>query len=266
MVIAHHALPSADSWKTTGARTPADALGATKRMSTLDGTAIQSGDHECPECGDAFDTKRGVSVHYSQIHGGSIAKSTYTCDRCGDEYEQYDCLAKQHSDRTFCSRGCKEEWQADWQRGENNPFWKGGKSCQLVTCTWCGGEIERPGWYLDKYERSFCDQGCKGEWVSENRHGEDHWLYDGGVAEYGPGWTDRKKERVRERDNYECQGCEMSQADHEVRYDRRLEVHHIVPAKQFDGDEAANKIENLVTTCVPCHRRAERYAPLNPFH
>jgi DEAD/DEAH box helicase domain-containing protein len=68
--------------------------------------------------------------------------------------------------------------------------------------------------------------------------------------DYGPAWN-TLRERVRARDHYRCQGCgasENGQPHH---------VHHKVPFRAFPTREQANQLDNLVTLCPNCHRRAE---------
>jgi DEAD/DEAH box helicase domain-containing protein len=67
---------------------------------------------------------------------------------------------------------------------------------------------------------------------------------------YGPSW-DRTRLIVRQRDNFRCRVCgrpEMGVAHH---------VHHIIPFKNFPSYLEANRIENLITLCPSCHKRAE---------
>lgn len=71
---------------------------------------------------------------------------------------------------------------------------------------------------------------------------------------YGPGW-DIIRERVQDRDGV-CQHCGHDGSD------TRLEVHHIVPLREFrEKDDAtledANRKANLILLCKRCHGRAE---------
>jgi DEAD/DEAH box helicase domain-containing protein len=74
--------------------------------------------------------------------------------------------------------------------------------------------------------------------------------------QYGPGWT-QLKDSVRLRDGYRCQVCGLPEDD------RQHDVHHKVPFRTFktrDGTpdpSQANRLDNLVTLCHACHRRAE---------
>ncbi|MCA9949351.1 MAG: DEAD/DEAH box helicase [Anaerolineales bacterium] len=72
--------------------------------------------------------------------------------------------------------------------------------------------------------------------------------------DYGPNWQ-TQRQRVLERDGQRCRTCGA---------EGLLHVHHIRPFREYNyirGQNenylAANKIENLVTLCPGCHRRAE---------
>jgi len=119
--------------------------------------------------------------------------------------------------------------------------------------------------------------GCANStvWVWLNRHsieigtgwsiyGEDHWAFKHGERSYGVGWGVEKKKAVRERDNKRCRVCGMAQKEHLSEYGRRLSVHHIIPARDFDGEGSeCNKMSNLVTLCMGCHHEWEGI-PLTP--
>ena len=57
------------------------------------------------------------------------------------------------------------------------------------------------------------------------------------------------KQRIIKRDNYECQNedCRMTQEEHENKYGRNLEIHHI------DHNIKNCKEENLITACKQCN-------------
>ena len=68
---------------------------------------------------------------------------------------------------------------------------------------------------------------------------------------YGPGWA-QVRDRVRARDKYTCQVCGA------VETNRQHDVHHKVPFRAFPSFMEANRLENLVTLCPSCHRKAEQ--------
>jgi 5-methylcytosine-specific restriction endonuclease McrA len=73
----------------------------------------------------------------------------------------------------------------------------------------------------------------------------------GGSHAYGPNWVS-KRSQTRRRDAYTCQDCGLRETN------RAHDVHHLVPLRSFDGDyETANRLDNLVTLCHPCHMARE---------
>jgi DEAD/DEAH box helicase domain-containing protein len=75
-------------------------------------------------------------------------------------------------------------------------------------------------------------------------------LWTNAPNDYGPDW-DALRTRVRARDRYRCQGCgapENGKPHH---------VHHKIPFRAFPTRAQANQLDNLVTLCPNCHRRAE---------
>lgn len=175
-------------------------------------------------------------------------KETSVCETCGDDYER-------RSDRIgkFCSRECCDRW---WKNnapsGPDHPRWKSGP-VELI-CEYCGEgyTVKRA-----REEKSrFCSYNCLSLWRSENKSGEDSHHWKGGAEkDYGPLWN-RIREEVRERDG-ECVSCGMGLDCHQDEYGRKMDVHHIVPIKEFDRFEKANDMENLVSLCRECHAKVE---------
>jgi DEAD/DEAH box helicase domain-containing protein len=69
--------------------------------------------------------------------------------------------------------------------------------------------------------------------------------------DYGPDWP-KIRERVRARDGFRCALCGAPETE------RQHDVHHKIPFRQFSSAEQANRLENLITLCPSCHRRAEQ--------
>jgi len=75
--------------------------------------------------------------------------------------------------------------------------------------------------------------------------------------DYGPNWP-QQRQLVLERDNHRCRTCGASAEEF------LLHVHHIRPFREYgyipgrnENYRQANQIDNLVTLCPSCHRRAE---------
>ena len=76
------------------------------------------------------------------------------------------------------------------------------------------------------------------------------WSND--ANEYGPDWPRVRAAAIR-RDAGACVVCGSKAANGVA-----LHVHHRVPFRSFARAAEANRIDNLVTLCPSCHRRAER--------
>ena len=255
--------------------------------------------HECPDCGDFFETKRALSLHHGQVHDGSIAGVPIVCAHCGVEKRKPACQVNEGGrsfcsnecriawmqergrvetecsvcstplsrsryrvetyEHQFCSEDCKAEWHSQ-RTGADHPVYK---DRETYECNWCGDTVEKRPSY-PTLENHYCNQKCYTQWISENQTGPDHPNWEGGQFPYGEGWNNAKKERVRERDGRVCQGCGMSEAAHRSEHDCKLHVHHIRKARTVNEAEERNAMDNLVALCISCHKIAEQVAPLYP--
>lgn len=87
--------------------------------------------------------------------------------------------------------------------------------------------------------------------------GEENSNWRGGYEPYyGRNWHEQRR-AARRRDGYECVACRMTESDHVSKYGWGLEVHHIVPVREFEVPEDANTLDNLITLCRPHHRKYE---------
>ena len=128
--------------------------------------------------------------------------------------------------------------------------------------------VERGRTQADIADECGCVQGTVSRWLHRHdietrgcgysRVGENHPQWNGGRFPYGPGWNERKRQRVRERDGYECVRCGATQEEHKARYGERLHVHHLTKAREIDDAEERNSISNLVALCRDCHADWER--------
>ncbi|EMA14567.1 MULTISPECIES: HNH endonuclease [Haloarcula] len=251
--------------------------------------------HDCPSCNRTFDSKRGLGVHHSSTHGERLPNRE--CDRCSDtfhsEYEKRYCSGEcrdaavsfsgadnpNYSDakeETSCDNcgttfeyypsekeGCycpdcveDAEWRHTRQiSGADNPNWSGGKL--KLDCSICDSPVER---YPSDVtgEVVLCSRDCHAAWLSEAFTGDGHpnWR-GGGVGDYGPGWR-AVREQALARDDHACVLCGTN-ADE---LGRNPDVHHIVPVRLFAALRAlavrdAHTLDNVVSLCPSCHRRAE---------
>lgn len=75
-------------------------------------------------------------------------------------------------------------------------------------------------------------------------------LWSDGDKYYGPDWN-ALRQIVRQRDRFTCQMCGALEVD------RSHHVHHKIPLRSFTSLEQANALDNLITLCPICHRKAE---------
>jgi DEAD/DEAH box helicase domain-containing protein len=75
--------------------------------------------------------------------------------------------------------------------------------------------------------------------------------------DYGPNW-DEQREAARQRDGHRCRQCGAAEPG------RQHDVHHVRPFREFgyvrgqnENYRQANALDNLITLCRACHRRAE---------
>lgn len=250
---------------------------------------------ECPACRREFETRRGLGVHHSRVHGERLpnrtcancgeafyedyakkycseacrrrgvsfegeanpnyrgGKDTAECEICGASFEYY---SSEKAGR-FCPECVENE---PWQRpptirGAEHPRWSGGKVQR--ECVICGDTVERyPSGFVS--EVVLCSEPCRRTWLSGAFTGEGHPNWKGGGNEaYGSGWGELREEAL-ERDGRSCVACGKTREE----IGRNPDVHHIVPVRWFAESnehtrEEAHRLENVVSLCVKCHRKAD---------
>jgi len=252
-------------------------------------------DHDCPTCGRVFDSRRGLGVHHSRVHDERLPNRE--CDRCGEEFyaesaraycsddchdaavsyegnanpnfsdatERANCEVcdaafeyyPSEKDGVYCP-DCVEHaaWRDPPQvSGDAHHSWSGGKVS--ISCDVCEVRVDRYPSQIQS-EVILCSRDCHAEWLSEAFTGDGHpnWR-GGGVGEYGPGWR-AVREQALKRDDHACVLC-GTDADE---LGRNPDVHHIVPVRLFAAMPAlavrdAHTLDNVVSLCPGCHRRAE---------
>jgi hypothetical protein len=151
---------------------------------------------------------------------------------------KYDLKKLKHH---FCDRECFSLWLKTHSMGENNPSWKGGHP----KCKLCGKTIS--------YYRDLC-WNCRNIVLSFLRLKERNPAWEGGKSQgdYPFEFNDTLKEKIRKRDNYECQNCGMTEEEHLIVHGQVLHIHHI------DYNKENCKEDNLITLCGGCNVRANK--------
>jgi 5-methylcytosine-specific restriction endonuclease McrA/AraC-like DNA-binding protein len=103
-----------------------------------------------------------------------------SCTWCGESHEV---LESQIQDQTnwFCSRECKNSWQAENVTGEDHHQY----DRVTVTCDYCGETKDRKPAVAENRNLHFCDRSCYGNWCSEQRVEEANPRWSGGGIEKG---------------------------------------------------------------------------------
>lgn len=193
----------------------------------------------CPVCNKLFkpdrDSRSKTNTCSRECRGILRRKKVKVlCRNCGKSFDR--CPSKIKSEDTFCSQQCKQT------------FWRGDNHASYVSlecvCATCGKHFVR-NYSKIKSKDTFCSRQCSS--LSQ---------VIPGTSEYrGPNWKEQRR-KARKRDDYTCQGCGI----HQKQYGKALDVHHIVPFRDFGVDNylQANHLENLVSLCKTCHMLTER--------
>ena len=159
----------------------------------------------------------------------------------------------------FCSKTFKT--YPNWiKRG-------GGKFCSRVCytnslrnrvekeCEQCGSKFSVKPCALVHNASRFCSPKCSQVSSKERDYsyctGENNPNWKGGssIELYPPEFNDDLKDKIRKRDNYECQICGLREEEHVLLYSYNLNIHHI------DYDKDNSEEVNLVSLCCQCHGR-----------
>lgn len=236
---------------------------------------------DCPSCDRVFSSESGCRQHHTKVHGDPLpnricsgcgadfydpksrldfcddcdpnaasnngnwkaAIETGTCIDCGEEFEYYP----SNKDGVYCS-SCIESCDGLLPDNPMEPEERVSTSCPA-----CGTEQLVLESVLDRRKRGvFCDLDCYGQWLSETIVGPNHHMWADSEPDYGNGWWTIRR-AARERDDNRCQHCGITKAE----IGRNLDVHHIEPVRSFEDPGAAHRLDNVITLCRSCHRKAE---------
>lgn len=173
--------------------------------------------------------------------GGKIKR---ICEICGKEFYVEPYRIKNGGGK-FCSNKCKGQSAefrrkvSEAQKGEkNHRYGKANSDEQKEIARLFMIEENKKRWSNPEYRKK----------VS----GENSWGWRGGISKlpYGFDFTKELKQKIKERDNYECQNCGMTEEEHIIVLGYGLVIHHI------DYDKKNNQEENHITLCSQCNSRA----------
>lgn len=169
----------------------------------------------------------------------------FTCKECGKEFST-DVTPSGTARRAyeFCSVACHTR----------------SRTLKNVPCPVCGTSFHpKRGSSHGKYQRqTYCTGACARIANGLKLRGDNSPNWKGGRATENP--SDRgvnwrtQSHKARKRDNYTCQNC----GKHRLFGLVKIDVHHIIPYRDFDGDyESANQLSNLILLCPSCHKRVD---------
>lgn len=149
-----------------------------------------------------------------------------SCENCNKTFKVHRSRIKHGRGKT-CSRDCQ------YALIRNKP-----KATSV--CERCGKTYNT---FPSKLKTTrYCTRECRDKyWVGKQT---PNWQDGIGVYKRGSNWHSIRRKVIR-RDDFECQKCGNGE---------NLHVHHIVPFRMYDSDVEANRMENLITLCAPCHR------------
>jgi hypothetical protein len=124
-----------------------------------------------------------------------------------------------------CGPGCERE-----RISRMRIDYFGSAEKRLATCGQCGKAMTRRPSDIAKYGKVFCGRVCSN--MAKGRGGP-----------YTPGFTERLKRRIRERDGNACRACGLPWKPKSG----NLVTHHVDEHKLNHADT------NLVTLCRSCH-------------
>ena len=125
-----------------------------------------------------------------------------------------------------------------------------------VLCEQCGNRIDVPRWFaLGNLRLHFCGKACLDAWTSVIPDDRNRLVLTGRPEYRGGNWKVQTA-LARERDGFRCRNCGVT----EETLGRQLDVHHKTPVRLFASAVAANRLDNLISVCRPCHKRLEDMA------
>ena len=147
----------------------------------------------------------------------------------------------------------KDNFHSEWKFGERNPNYGGSVKHKKACNTKHFKEmhsIKLRGKNNGRYKKGYLISG------------KNNPMWKGGVSKIKYSWKFIKsRNKIRKRDNYECQLCGLKEKDHYLNNGKKvnLEVHHIDYNKQNDNEK------NLITLCTLCNGKVEKKNKLNYY-
>lgn len=210
-------------------------------------------ERKCPNCNKSYSAslgrlKWGKQTFCSrkcsyEMRGKNLqCKVQLICEVCKKQFERIP--AKDTASIKVCSLKC---YFSARKIGIHKTAYRPPKKTETITfvCEICKKTITILASRKGARVFRFCSLEC----VGKAQRGENNYFWRGGHnAYYGSNWRVQRRSAWK-RDNYTCQRCLKTKNE----LGRNPDVHHIIPFKKFDSYLEANRLENLISLCHPCH-------------
>jgi len=195
---------------------------------------------QCKWCGKDFEVdgehkrKKYCSPECVSMSQKSKTKTQF-CQRCGKEIK---ISSGRHYKRIYCDE-CNVVGRSEKQINKIQ-----------TTCGYCDAKIEVIPSVYKANRFCYCDMNCMAKHYAEIYSGENNPSWKGGKSHHYTGGFYNARQKARERDKYTCQICGITETD----FGQQMSVHHIKNYRLFEDKAEANKLDNLICLCEPCHR------------
>jgi len=178
------------------------------------------------------------------------------CVICNNDFLTKPSLVKLGKGK-LCSMECSWKWLSQIKKGKT-PLHLFDTLIKSGDSPWNKGKrLHYSVWNKNKKGLQIpWNKGTKGIMTAWNKGKEflkgrlnPNWR--GGISKepYSQEWTEKLKQKIRERDNYQCKYCKMTEEEHLIVVGRVLTVHHI------DYDKKNCVESNLMAACSGCNAR-----------
>ena len=199
-----------------------------------------------------------------------LKRETWPCSQCGKPVTRPPSYFRNKS-RVFCDRDCYTQWQTGRSRGSPSDEHRAKISRSLranksfmadradqfreYNLTVKKGHtweeiygVEKATAMRQHYRKMLCGENNP-NYGNDKLMGANNPNWHGGIANelYGTEFDETLKDMIRERDDYCCKLCGISQQEHIELNGRKLPVHHI------DYCKRNNSPQNLITVCSQCY-------------
>lgn len=129
-------------------------------------------------------------------------------------------------------------------KGENHPNYI--KRIETI-CDYCGKRLLFRPREFKKQKYHFCNKICSYKFRIGDK--SSNWKNGESIKPYSPDFNEKLKLEIRERDDFTCQLCGITEEEHIIVFGNVLHIHHI------DYDKMKCDKNKLITLCCSCNSR-----------